>query len=257
MKKTWNSERWKKNFPFLGAGLFFLLLVLIVYKKNQKLRCKEIQVEVENRHKNYFINEQDVIKLLTQNGKRQVLGAYINELNLKSLEDDVEKHHFVKNAEIVKDFKGNLFVRVVQNRPLARLVREYAPDAYLKADGKVLPLSDRFTARVTLVSGEYVKKYLKLDGAEDKYFREILTLLALINKDSFLKAQIAQVDIDRQGQIKLFPQVGKQVFEFGLAENIEDKLRKFKIFHAKILPFKGWNTYKRVNLEFHDQIICE
>jgi cell division protein FtsQ len=55
----------------------------------------------------------------------------------------------------------------------------------------------------------------------------------------------------------MYPQVGKQYIEFGKAEQIEEKFSKLTIFYQKILPFKGWNTYKRVNLKYFNQIVCE
>ena len=78
-----------------------------------------------------------------------------------------------------------------------------------------------------------------------------------IDADKFWSAQLAYFDIDKEGKMKIYPQVGKQVIEFGNVENIEERLSKLKIFYKKILPQTGWNKYYRVNLEYHNQIICE
>ena len=63
--------------------------------------------------------------------------------------------------------------------------------------------------------------------------------------------------IDRHGDIILYPQVTRQLIEFGKAEHFEEKFRKLRYFYTKILPSKGWNHYARVNVEFEHQIICE
>jgi cell division protein FtsQ len=57
--------------------------------------------------------------------------------------------------------------------------------------------------------------------------------------------------------VTLYPQMGKQIIEFGMATDIESKFRKLKIFYKKILPVKGWNRYSKISLAYQDQIICE
>jgi len=55
----------------------------------------------------------------------------------------------------------------------------------------------------------------------------------------------------------LYPQVTKQMVEFGKPEDIEVKFKKLRIFYTEILPKKGWNRYEKVNLKYRDQIIAE
>ena len=35
----------------------------------------------------------------------------------------------------------------------------------------------------------------------------------------------------------------------------KEKFNKISLFYNKIIPSKGWNTYKTVNVKFKDQII--
>jgi len=65
------------------------------------------------------------------------------------------------------------------------------------------------------------------------------------------------LEVDDRGRINIYPQVTKQLIEFGTVYNYSDKLSKLKIFYDKILPDRGWNRYDRVNLQFKEQIICE
>ena len=55
----------------------------------------------------------------------------------------------------------------------------------------------------------------------------------------------------------MVPRKLDKYIEFGKAEQIEEKFSKLAIFYQKILPFKGWNTYNRVNLKYFNQIDCE
>ena len=82
-------------------------------------------------------------------------------------------------------------------------------------------------------------------------------MLKYIENDAFWKAQIAHILIKKDGEIELYPQVTKQVVEFGMPEDFDGKFSKLLTFYKEILPKKGWNTYDRVNLKFENQIICE
>ena len=85
-------------------------------------------------------------------------------------------------------------------------------------------------------------------------------LYKLINKirnDKFWSAQIAQIKLQKNGEVILYPQVTKQYIEFGKIEDIDTKFKKLKLFYEDILPRKGWNYYSRVSLKYKNQIICE
>ena len=98
---------------------------------------------------------------------------------------------------------------------------------------------------------------VKTDLTETEEGQKIYDLLKYIQRDRFWKAQVAQLDIAEDGEIIIYPQVTKQLVEFGQAENIDSKFERLKIFYKQILPRKGWNLYKRVNLKYKDQIIAE
>ncbi len=78
-----------------------------------------------------------------------------------------------------------------------------------------------------------------------------------MEKSPFWKAQIAQAEIAKDGDITLYPQIGRQTIDFGQPENIEDKFKRLDIFFKKILPVKGWNYYQKVSIKYNNQIVCE
>ncbi|MEJ0057825.1 MAG: hypothetical protein WDN75_20560 [Bacteroidota bacterium] len=55
------------------------------------------------------------------------------------------------------DHKGNLIVSVELRRPIARIVQEDAPDAYISEEGIIMSVSEKFTSRVMIISGRFVK----------------------------------------------------------------------------------------------------
>jgi cell division protein FtsQ len=44
--------------------------------------------------------------------------------------------------------------------------------------------------------------------------------------------------------------------EFGKARDMAEKFEKLRLFYINSLPAKGWHHYNRINLEYHNQVIC-
>ena len=149
-------------------------------------------------------------------------------------------------------------MRAELRRPIARIVRNDGPDGYIAEDGTIMPVSEKFTSRVILVSGSYVPKMLEQNNMNAKEeSKQILELINTIRADEFWNAQIAQLDIDNKTRVTLYPQVGDERIEFGKPDDLEIKFRKLMIFYKEILPRTGWNKYNRVNLEYEGQIVTE
>ncbi len=215
--------------------------------------CHDIIIKINNQYDNYFIDEHDVLAMMTNDGKDVLVGREFSGITLKTVENRIKNEAYIKKGDVYKDLKGNLIASVDLRRPIARVVSETRTDQYIGEDGVFLPISKKFTARVVLVSG--------LDTQDHKSVKEInadvFQMINFINEDPFWKAQIAQVDIDSRGEFILYPQVTKQYVEFGTVENMKTKFKRLKVFYKNILPQQGWNKYTRINLKYKDQIIAE
>lgn len=238
-------------------GLIILSVVLFTKSRAGSQKTGDFKVSIDNQLGNYFINEEEIVNLITEKGKKSIIGEELDQLDLRSMEQLIEQLDFVNDAQVYKDLKNNLRIEIVQNRPIARLNFKDKKGDYLDEDGNLLPLSSRFTARVPLISGPYAEQLIKGDFLKTEKGKSFIDFFKMIDKDEFWSAQLAYFDVDREGKISIYPQVGKQVIEFGTIENVKEKLSKLKIFYKKILPKAGWNKYYRVNLEYHNQIICE
>ncbi|WP_240773197.1 hypothetical protein [Pontibacter sp. SGAir0037] len=224
-------------------------------RQNEKI-CKKVYVNIDNEYKNYFIGDKEVRDLLTREGERKLEGLPNSNIELKNLEKRLEAHKFVKAAEVYKGLDGNVHVIVKQNRPIARILRS-DQDVYIDEEGTVLPLSDTYTARVIPITKSAYSKALDKGFFQDSTGQAYLSLLKFIEKDQFWKAQLAHMHIDGKGKVSFLPQVGEHTIEFGKPDEVETKFKKLLVFYKEVLPVMGWDRYKRVNVEFEDQIICE
>jgi cell division protein FtsQ len=232
-------------------------LIAFSERKQGGAVCKDVQVEIENVRDNYFLDEAEILRQVETSGQ-QIKGINLERINFKKIETKLKLDRHILDAELYGDLKGNLIVRVKLRRPLARIVQQDAPDAYIAEDGTVMSVSENYSSRVVLVSGPFVKPLLESeDLKKSEEGAKLLTMIKFIKDDDFWSAQVAQLDIDRGGKITLYPQVTSQLVEFGVPDNIEIKFKKLMIFYKEILPTRGWNKYERVNVEYEGQIIAK
>lgn len=244
----------------LKIGLFVILLfgsIGFASKKFDQKTCISIEVNIKNQFENYFINENDVIEIVTNRGEKSILGQPLADINLKAIETELYHNKFIRNAEVFKDHSGRLLINIDQSRPIARLMSDKMSDRYISNMGEVLPLSRRYTARVMLIDGPFADNAKMYDLNKTEKGRQFMDLLQFIESDKFWKAQIAQMNIDSKGNITMYTQVSKQAIEFGQPIEIKEKFRNLSIFYKEILPSKGWNTYNKVNVKYKNQIVCE
>lgn len=231
-------------------------LIAFSERKRGGAVCKNVVVELDNLNENHFLDEADIMQLLEGSGQ-PIKGIGIDRIKLKEIEKKLKFDKHILDAELFGDLKGNLIVNVELRRPIARVVQSDAPDAYIAEDGVVMPVSDKYTSRVVLISGAVKHLLESEDLNKSEEGKQLLKMIEFINADKFWKAQVAQLDISKNGKIVIYPQVTGQRVEFGTPENVEAKFKKLMIFYKEILPTRGWTRYERVNLEYEGQVVAE
>jgi cell division protein FtsQ len=243
--------------------LFLSVITLVMFAiigfasvNNTSKQVHAVQVVILDQNGDFFIDKLEVLNLLNAENTDYVLGLSLDQLDLKILEERVEKNPFIKDAQVYRDIKGNLIVSVRQAQPIARIINRTGPDRYIDSEGDFIPVSPRHTARVPLIEMERSFSW-ETNINETEYGTKVFNLVNYIGEDKFWDAQIAGLVIAKNGELTLMPQVTKQQIKFGMPEDFEIKFKKLKVFYKEILPNKGWNTYNTVNLKFKDQIVCE
>ncbi len=251
-------KNWKIQQSFVFGALCLVLLAFIAFveKKGAERGFHSLEVNVKGISDVYFVEEQEVIRMLQKEFPEMSTGEKLETIPLRKLEEKVEQHPFVKNAEVFNDLKGKVRVEIEQYRPLARIARPLAADGYISEEGVILPTSPHYTSRVLIVEGALAGELLAEKNLYEQH-EDLMGLIRFIDRSEFWRAQIATVEVDKNKDVKLFQQVGRQVIEMGKPVDIADKFQKINLFYEEIIPEKGWDAYTRVNVEFKDQIICE
>ena len=241
------------------VAVLVVLFGLIAFTERMKseVTVSAIRISLDNIHDNHYLEEKDVMKLMRLDPEN-LRGASLSKVNFSEIEQRIRQSPYVSSAELYSDLKGNLMVNVSLRRPVARIVQSDGPDAYIADDGTIMPVSDKFSSRVILLSGDFMPKILKLDNVHEiEEGRQFMRMLQMIRKDAFWNAQIAQIDISAKAKAVLYLQVGDETIEFGRPDDLETKFRKLKIFYKEIFPRVGWNKYDRINVEYEGQVVAE
>jgi cell division protein FtsQ len=149
----------------------------------------------------------------------------------------------IENSEVYISINGILKIDIKQRNPYARVISD--PPFYIDNNGTKMPLSDNYSARVLLVHG------LNDESKIDYVFKLIKT----IRDDEFLNLNVTDILINKS-DISL--RVRNCDFEVlvGDLNNLETKIKNFKAFYQKAYRDKILNNYKKVNLQFNNQIVC-
>jgi cell division protein FtsQ len=245
--------------PVKLSLLVFALILLIasIGKHHDNREIREVEISLLNENDNFFLDETEVFNLMTLDGSEWVAGQKIEGLDLKKLENRLNRNVYLEKSEVFVDLKGNVNVNVWLKQPIARLIPDIGSQSYLCKDRSIIPLNDKYASRVMLIRGEGVKYLNHKDSLQTEFGTRFLSFLETIGSSAFLKAQVSEIEILKNQELIIYPQVTRQYIEFGDLVAYEDKLEKLDLFYNKILPYKGWNTYERVSLKFKNQIVCE
>ncbi|QRR03127.1 cell division protein FtsQ/DivIB [Dyadobacter sandarakinus] len=255
----------KFDYPWLllKRSLWLILPIAGIGMAENKLgsqRCNNLVISIQGDSGTRFLNQMDVRMLVTENGGDPLMGSRLNDVELHELERRVRRSKLIKKCQIFRDLRGDVVIEVEQEKPLARWINSSVNGEvrntsgyYISDEGVFFPLSDSYSARTLLVSGPYFNNPENLKSGEGA---SLMELLKYLNEDPFWRAQVSELIVDRDGEISLMTVLGDQVIEFGKADAYQAKFWKLRTFYNKVLS-RDWGRYKRINVKFQDQIVCE
>ena len=192
---------------------------------------------------NLFITNETVSKLLIQNYP-EVKNVSKETLDLNVLENALNSNPMIKSAEVYVAVNGTLNAKIEQKRPIARVSTNAS--YYIDDEGFYMPLSTNYSARVPLVTGYIEKNKLK----------NVYKVASKVNNDEFLKKNVFEIHQTINNIIYLKLRQCKFVVQLGNVKSLDKKINNLKAFYQKSLKEKTLNNYKKVNLQFDNQVVC-
>ncbi|GGA63970.1 cell division protein FtsQ [Flavobacterium palustre] len=239
MKKIFN---WTTIRLILMFGLV-IFLFSFTSKRNEKRKLAKIDVVFVGEN-NLFVKEETVNKLLIEN-MGDPLAIEKDKLDLNKLEGKLNSNAMIDESDVFVSINGVLKAVVKQKTPVARVING-SESFYIDYKGGKMPLSDNFTARVPLVSGDINK------GNKEKWTR----LLRVIYEDDFLRKNIIAIEIMPNESLKMFNRNYDYLIDFGSMMNFETKFKNYKAFFQKAVLDSTLYKYKKIDLRFTKQVVC-
>jgi cell division protein FtsQ len=225
--------------------MFALLIFLYSFtsKRNEERHLKK-SVVVFSGEGNLLVTTEMVNKLLIEN-KSDAHTIRKDKVDLNKLEKSINKQEMIEKSEVFISIDGVLKAVVKQKTPIARVFNENE-SFYLDYKGDRMPLSEIFSERVPLVSGE-----IKDESKED-----LGRMFRMIHDDDFLKKNIIGVHISPTGNVTMMNRNFNYAIDFGKTINMERKFNNYKAFFQKAVSDSTINGYKMINLKFTQQVVC-
>ncbi|MBK8514840.1 MAG: hypothetical protein IPL55_00700 [Saprospiraceae bacterium] len=255
-KIRWKRVRDTIIWMSLLAGISALLFYSVQRKSHAIVKTLVVSIEGDEK-KGHLISEKEVMQILTLAAGKTITTSNISTLNLRLLEAKLNKDKRIERADLYFDSKSRLNVRIVQKKPVMRVIDEAGLEYYLDENAKQVPIAKGIGVRVPVVTGirDTFNSKMFLTNTPSK-LKEIFNIMKYISQDEFLSALIEQayVESDSVGDIVLIPKIGREKLIFGDDRDMVEKFTKLKIFYRDGMPKLGWSRYKTLNLKYANQV---
>jgi len=229
---------------FIGLFAYLIIVLTFVSAKRDEVECKGMRVTVEDAVANAFADEGDVVRVVKER-YGDVAGRGITEIDKDSIERLLVGRSVVKSAQVYYSLDGYLHIEIRQRKPVLRVLND--DGYYVDEDGRIMPLSHKYTSRVVVATGNVSRKFA---------CEELYQFVMVLRNDEFWDAYVEQIVVDGKKEVILIPKVGNFRIVLGGMKGYEQKMEKLRLFLKKGIARKGWNLYKEINLKFGRQIVC-
>jgi cell division protein FtsQ len=192
---------------------------------------------------NLFVTNETVSKLLIQN-QQSVTNKPKEIIDLNELENTLNSNPMIKEAQVFINVDGTLTAEIIQKKPIARISTNAS--YYVDDEGKDMPLSTNYSARVPLVTGFVNKKELY----------NVTVVAKKIQSDEFLKNHVVEIHQNENRSIDLRFRKNDFKVQLGSIKQLDKKINNLKAFYQKAMRDNTLNSYSVVNLRFDKQVIC-
>ena len=251
-----NIVKWLLFSLWCCIGIGTVVLFVAAIKKEDKQLCTGLNITIKGASNNFFVDKNDILNAINEYMDGGPKGHQISTFNLKALEAEMQKNIWVKSITMYFDSNATLQVNVLEREPVARVFSTSGTTFYIDSALKILPLSDKISARLPVFTNFPSNKII-LSKADSALLKEIYIISMAIQKNAFRMAMIEQVDITPNRKFEMLPKIGNTTIAFGNADDAEAKFEKLQLFYKNIITKCGWNYYSVVNLQFNNQVVAK
>lgn len=230
----------------LGALVYF---VLNPGRSISSEACRNIVVEVSSRGSSSprFLTQQQVIDELSRRGLR-LKGQELDSIDLRRIERSLtELGIYDKVSAYVAPATHSVKIRLEEKNPYFLVIDDRGASYYVTEGRGIIKGSTHFASYLPLVTGTLSEQYAR---------QEVYDLFCTLQADSYYRDYYGQLQVSPQRGIVMIPRVGTTELILGKGGNWAEKLRKWRIFAASVLPRRGMNAFSYVKLDYEGQVVA-
>lgn len=229
----------------LGVLAYLIFAIVQFSGEPGAQKCREVVIQVMDSTDKQYVSPPEIRKILQLNDLKLV-GQRLDVIRYRRVEYVVSVMRMVRRVECFSTNSNKVVIKVWQYAPILRVMQEQG-NFYVDQTGQRLEISLNSAADVLVASGSI---------KDSVHVRRLYRMAFLLRQDPFWEAQIIQIYMKPNGEWILIPRVGDYEIEFGLPNDVEDKLERLKLFYQKALPKAGWEKYSSISVKYRKQIIC-
>ena len=221
--------------------------------------CEGIRLEYADDYR--FVTQEDVKEYLDR-----YYGAYIGQrldsIALHRVESILDVQSAILKSEAYTTDDGMLNIRITQREPVVRF-QKGSYGFYADAGGFLFPLQENYTTPVPVMDGavpiDCAEGYKGAPATEPEraWLASVIGMVDYMKKSRIWAANIVQMHVEDNGDIVMIPREGKERFIFGSPSGVAGKFGRMEDYYRFILPEKGEDYYRTVNVKFENQIVCK
>ena len=220
--------------------IFLPFCIQIFASGRNKMRVVK-EVVVDHQDENMYVTDEAIRRTIFKDPQAQ---HPMGLLRLNEIEKLLDNNVMIEKSEVFCTIDGTLNAKIKQREPIAR-VYDGAGGYYMDTQGKKMPLSSSYSARVPV-----------LRGNTEQYWQASYALMQFIQNDQWMAENITEVLVKPNGEYDFLMRVPTFKVVFGKFEDEALKKANLKAFYKQLEKTNKLNEYSVVNLKYMNQVVC-
>lgn len=249
----------------IAAGI--VVMMSFANKTHESKTCRGISCSIDYQGVQPLISNADLIKSVNSRfGKPQ--SKQIGDVDISGISAFIAKNPYLENTDAMVSVEGEIIIKADQCVPVIRVYSANGSRFFIDRNGRILPVNPEYPYKALIATGN-IENPLKTGSNifsvpdSNKVMRtrlrslyDLHQLSKIITSDITLNALIEQVNITEDQKIQLVTKAGSHLINMGDITDAAEKLENLKYFYQFGLVKTGWNRYRKLNLEYKNQIVC-
>lgn len=239
---------------FVLIGVFIMISIAAVNTRTNST-CQKLNIRFKNDGNLGFIDSRDVSKEV-HDADPHWQGSKIDKVKFNLIENGIRQNAYVDKVELFLDHNENVNVVLSPKKPIARVAAAHG-DYYISQDWDMMPLSDKYSKRIVLVTGATDRLLNPLNRTDSFKRTSLKTFFEYYSKNKLWQDAIEQIHISQNGKLDLVLSFSEPIVKLGYADaQLEKKMMKLENFYRRIVRSHDLNMYRELDIQYEQQVIA-